>query len=77
MYIPRKMPTDLKPEEIATKFEGISGSDISNAVLNGAFRAARQKLKYVPANYIKIAFDPKIILDRPLEDIVYDIFKLK
>ena len=51
MYIPRKMPTDLKPEEIATKFEGISGSDISNAVLNGAFRAARQKLKYVPANF--------------------------
>ena len=40
MYIPRKMPTNLKPEEIAAKFEGISGSDISNAVLNGAFRAA-------------------------------------
>ena len=47
MYIPQKMPTDVDFDEIAEKFEGISGSDISNAVLNAAFKAARRKFKSV------------------------------
>ena len=51
MYVPKKMPTDLDIEDIAKKFEGISGSDISNAVLNAAFRAARKKNSSVPKEY--------------------------
>ena len=51
MYIPKKMPTDLKVEDIAKKYEGISGSDISNAVLNAAFRAARKRNYKVPKDY--------------------------
>ena len=51
MYIPKKMPTNLDIEEIAKKYDGISGSDISNAVLNAAFKAARKKEKIVPAEY--------------------------
>ena len=51
MYIPAKLPTDLDVEEIAKKFDGISGSDISNAVLNAAFRAARKKETSVPKEY--------------------------
>lgn len=33
-YIPSKLATDLDVSDIAKKFKGISGSDISNAVLN-------------------------------------------
>ena len=47
MYIPRKMPNNVDITEIAEKFDGISGSDISNAVLNAAFKAARRKLGFV------------------------------
>ena len=47
MYVPQKMPTDVDFDEIAEKFDGISGSDISNAVLNAAFKAARRKFKSV------------------------------
>ncbi len=43
MYVPRSMPTDLDFDEIAEKFGGVSGSDISNAVLTAAFKAARQR----------------------------------
>ena len=44
MYILKKMPTNLTVEEIAKKFEDLSGSDIANAMLNSAFKAARLKL---------------------------------
>lgn len=50
-YIPKKMPTDLDTLEIAKKYDGISGSDISNAVLNAAFRAARQQDSLVKQEY--------------------------
>ncbi len=41
MYIPNKLPNNIDPAEIAKKYEGLSGSDISNAMLNAAFKAAR------------------------------------
>ena len=47
MYVPQKMPTNVDFDEVAEKFDGISGSDISNAVLNAAFKAARRKFKSV------------------------------
>lgn len=50
-YVPKKLPTDLDASDIAKKFDGISGSDISNAVLNAAFRAARHKMANVPKDY--------------------------
>ncbi|MBR1420536.1 MAG: ATP-binding protein [Selenomonadaceae bacterium] len=42
-YIPKEMPNDIDAVEIATKYEGISGSDISNAILMAAFKAARRR----------------------------------
>ena len=42
MYIPAQLPNNLDAAELAKKFEGISGSDIANAMLNAAFKAARQ-----------------------------------
>ena len=47
LYTPSGMPNNLDCDEIAQEFEGVSGSDISNAVLNAAFKAARQKAQYV------------------------------
>lgn len=42
-YIPAQMPNDIDTETLAARYEGLSGSDISTAVLNAAFKAARQK----------------------------------
>ena len=50
-YIPEQLPTDLDIEEISRKFSGISGSDISNAVLTASFKAARRKVGRVPKEY--------------------------
>ncbi len=44
MYTPPEVPNNLDFDELAKKFDGISGSDISNAILNAAFKAARLKL---------------------------------
>ena len=43
-YIPAELPNNIDVEEISKKFSGISGSDIANAMLNSAFKAARLKL---------------------------------
>ena len=42
MYIPEELPNNIDVDRLAAKYEGISGSDISNAMLNAAFKAARQ-----------------------------------
>ena len=44
MYTPPELPNNLDFDELAKKFDGISGSDISNAMLNAAFKAARLKV---------------------------------
>lgn len=44
MYTPEEVPNNLDFDELAKKFDGISGSDISNAMLNAAFKAARLKV---------------------------------
>lgn len=41
MYIPNELPNDIDIDELAKKYEGLSGSDISNAILTSAFKAAR------------------------------------
>ena len=43
MYTPLEVPHNLDFDELAKKFDGISGSDIANAMLNAAFKAARLK----------------------------------
>ena len=47
MYIPRKMPTDADIQKLAADYSGVSGADISNAVLNASLRAARREEKLV------------------------------
>ena len=46
-YIPDKLPTDAMPELLAKNFTGLSGSDISNAVLKAALSAAAADQKIV------------------------------
>ena len=42
MYIPEELPNNINIDRLAKNYEGISGSDIANAMLNAAFKAARQ-----------------------------------
>ena len=54
MYIPKELPNDIDVDELSKKFEGLSGSDISNAILNAAFKAARLNLNVLEK---KIVFE--------------------
>jgi ATP-dependent 26S proteasome regulatory subunit len=51
-YVLPSMPNNIDIEEIADKYEGISGSDISNAVLMAAFKAARSNPQFVQKEYV-------------------------
>lgn len=46
-YILPTMPNNIDIDELAKKYDGLSGSDISNAVLMAAFKAARRKAEIV------------------------------
>ena len=52
MYTPLEVPNNLDFDELAKKFDGISGSDISNAILNAAFKAARLKVDELDKNLV-------------------------
>lgn len=52
MYIPKSLPNNIDVEEIAKKYDGISGSDISNAMLNAAFKAARLRADLLDKNLV-------------------------
>lgn len=50
--IPKQLPTqDLDIHNLASSFDAVSGSDISNAVLRAAFKAARTDEDYVKHDF--------------------------
>ncbi|MBR6013601.1 MAG: ATP-binding protein [Selenomonadaceae bacterium] len=51
-YILPTMPNNIDIDELAEKFDGISGSDIANAVLMAAFKAARQNSEIVDKKFV-------------------------
>ena len=51
-YILPTMPNNINIDELAGKYEGLSGSDISNAVLMAAFKAARQNAEIVDKSLV-------------------------
>lgn len=51
-YILPTMPNNIDIDELAAKYEGISGSDIANAVLMAAFKAARQGAELVDKEFV-------------------------
>ncbi len=57
MYIPEDLPTDLDIEDIAEKYDGISGSDIANAVFSAATKAARTEQSVVEDRYFREAIE--------------------
>lgn len=57
MYIPARMPTNVKVPILSAKYAGISGSDISNAVFNAALRAARLDEDTVQHSYFEEAIE--------------------
>ena len=57
MYIPQSLPTDADIRGLAVKYHGVSGSDISNAVLNASLRAARLDERIVRHAYFEEAIE--------------------
>ena len=55
MYIPAEMPVKLDINEISDKFDGVSGSDIANAVLKAALKAAKNDEQFIPQGYFEEA----------------------
>ena len=53
MYIPAEMPNNIDIDSLARKFEGLSGSDISTAVLMAAFKAVRNGAGFVEQSCIE------------------------
>ena len=51
-YILPTMPNNINIDELAEKYDGISGSDIANAVLMAAFKAARQNSPIVDKSFV-------------------------
>jgi SpoVK/Ycf46/Vps4 family AAA+-type ATPase len=51
-YVLPSMPNNIDIEEISVKYDGISGSDISNAVLMAAFKAARSIPRFVQKEFV-------------------------
>lgn len=47
MYIPQQMPVNADKHILAEKYDGLSGSDISTAVMKAALRAARKNSEVV------------------------------
>lgn len=60
-YIPNLMPNNFDLHYISKKYDGLSGSDISNAVLSAAFTAARNNQNIVQQENLEEAI--KNILD--------------
>lgn len=55
MYIPDKMPCQADFAYLATAYDGVSGSDIANAVFSAAVSAAREKETMVTQPYLEEA----------------------
>ena len=55
--IPKELPHNLDIKWIAERYAGISGSDISNAVLMAAFSAARHMDELVDSSYFRNAIE--------------------
>lgn len=55
MYIPDQMPAEIDIDKIAHDHDGLSGSDISTAVLKAALRAANENNDVIPHSYFEEA----------------------
>lgn len=56
-YIPRPMPCQVDFEELAAKYDNISGSDIASAVFTAAVQAARHQDRLISQNRFEQAIE--------------------
>lgn len=56
-YISPKMPNNIRIDDVAAQFDGLSGSDLSNAVLLAAFEGAQSTEKMVRHEHLVTALD--------------------
>lgn len=57
MYIPAEMPNNIDVKALSEKYTDLSGSDISNAILTAAFKAARKHDDMVKMEYVVEAIE--------------------
>ena len=57
MYIPKEMPATIDIDAVSEKYDNISGSDISTAVLKAALKTAKENLNTVPQCYFEEAVE--------------------
>lgn len=55
--IPFQLPNNININEVAKKYEGLSGSDISNAILIAAFKGAQTAEQFVNQNLLEEALE--------------------
>jgi len=75
-YIPPEMPTDADISELADKYSGISGSDISNAVLKAALKAAKDNAALVKQKYFEDSISQIIESKKANKNIKSDDMKI-
>lgn len=56
-YIPSKMPVDADIHKLAVEHNGLSGSDVSTAVMKAALKAAKNDSNVVSENDFKLAIE--------------------
>ena len=56
-YIPSQMPVNVDIHKLAIENEGLSGSDISTAVMKAALNAAKNNAEIVSESYFKLAIE--------------------
>lgn len=52
-YIPLEMPVNINIEQLAENSDGLSGSDITNCILNAAYKAARLQIDIIPQSFFE------------------------
>lgn len=57
LYIPKALPTDVDKKLLASKYDNLSGSDISNAVFNASLKAAKKNESFVKHKYFEEAIE--------------------
>lgn len=55
--IPSELPTDVNIHKLAEDFDGVSGSDISNAILLASFKGAQSVEQFVKHEYFEEALE--------------------
>lgn len=70
-YIPLQMPTNANYKKLADEYDGVSGSDISTAVLKAALKAAKYGENIVSNSYFETEI--KTIIESKKENIGYTV----